>query len=126
MRRALAGVVSSLLLCSATVGRADPNNLVPLPTDNSVMVTQAIELVIASGGNVSQINQVGTNNYAETDQIGSSNYAGIGQYGNDNYAKVVQDATGAVAVYSQYGNGNQVTITQTGLHPAPVVVTQHR
>jgi curlin associated repeat protein len=58
--------------------------------------------------------------------MGSSNYAGIGQFGNFNYAKIVQDSVGRVAIYDQIGNNNDVTVTQTGVNPPPVVVTQHR
>jgi hypothetical protein len=121
MRNTLAAIVAGLLLFSGPAARAGG-------PDNPVTITQAMatRLATASGGNVSQINQAGNNNYAETDQFGSNNYAGIGQFGDDNYAKVVQNAIGAVAVYNQYGNGNQVTITQTGVNPQPVVVTQRR
>ena len=127
MRNAAAAVMASLLVVSAVSARADPHNQLPI-NDNSVSVTQtqAIKLAFANGGNVSTINQVGSNNFAETDQIGSSNYADIGQFGNFNYAKIVQDAVGAVAIYNQIGNANSVTVTQTGVDPPPVVVTQHR
>ena len=120
MRRRLTGMMAGLALLPAVGARADT------PSDNNVTVNQAVNLRLAATGNVSDIVQVGRDNYAETDQTGSMNYAAIGQFGADNYAKVVQDSVGAIAIYNQYGNGNQVTITQTGVHPQPVVVTQHR
>jgi hypothetical protein len=94
--------------------------------DTPVLITQAIEAAIAANGNASQILQVGSNNYAETDQFGAQNYAQVGQFGDSNSAKIVQNSVGAIAVYQQYGNSNQVTITQTGVRPQPVVVTQRR
>jgi minor curlin subunit len=120
MRKWLISVLTGLAFLPTLGAHADT------PSDNPVTVNQAVNLKLATTGNVSNIVQVGSENYAETEQIGSMNFASVGQFGNDNYAKVVQNSVGAVAIYNQYGNGNQVTITQTGVNPQPVVVTQHR
>jgi hypothetical protein len=111
-------MVAGLTLVSAAPAHADSNT--------AIQQAAATTLRPAGGNNTSNITQVGNNNYAETDQTGAFNYAGIGQFGDGNYAKIVQDAQGAVAIYNQYGSANQVTITQTGVNPPPVVVTQHR
>lgn len=130
MRNALAFILAGLMAASAAGAHAGPDNTVTALTvpDSLVSVSQAqaVKLAKATGGNVSQIFQHGSNNYAETDQTGAGNYAGIGQFGNDNYAKIVQNSVNAVAVYNQYGNDLSVTITQTGVNPPPVVVTEHR
>lgn len=94
--------------------------------DDAVMINQAVDAAVASGRNVSSINQVGSNNFAETDQIGSQDSAIIGQQGNSNQSMIIQNATGAIAVDNQIGNSMQITIRQTGANPPPVTITQRR
>jgi hypothetical protein len=112
----------------------------PVLADDLVSVNQAIVTAGASltnlsasalaaaaaNGNISMINQVGSNNFAETDQLGSQNLASIGQFGNGNSLTITKDAIGAIAIENQFGNGNQLTVTQIGVHPQPVVITQRR
>ena len=95
--------------------------------DDAVMVNQAVNAAVASGRNISTINQTGgSNNFAETDQLGSQNSATISQLGNSNQSTIIQNAVGAIAVDNQLGNGNQITIRQTGTNPPPVTITQRR
>ncbi len=100
--------------------------LSPAFADDLVSVNQAIAAAYARGGNVSTINQVGSNNLAITDQTGSANSAAIGQFGNNNVSKITQNSIGGIAINNQYGNGNSLSITQTGPHPQSVIVTQRR
>jgi Curlin associated repeat len=94
--------------------------------DDTVMINQAVNAAVASGRNISTINQTGSNNFAETDQFGSQNSATISQLGNSNQSTIIQNATGAIAVDNQFGNGNQITIRQTGPNPQPITITQRR
>jgi hypothetical protein len=94
--------------------------------DDAVMINQAVGAAVASGRNISTINQAGSNNFAETDQLGSQNSASIGQLGNSNQSMIIQNAVGASAVDNQLGNNNQITIRQTGANPPPVTITQRR
>ena len=112
MRAIRAGLIAGCLLAT----------MPPAFADDPVTINQ----VVASGSNVSTINQVGSNNSAETDQLGGQNYVGIGQFGNNNTSAVTQTGIGGLVIHNQYGNGNQLTIMQTGPHPQPVMITQHR
>lgn len=115
MRRFLAAMIlGGLLLPPAALA------------DSLTTVSQAANLALPAAGNTSVIVQMGSNNYAETNQTGAQNYAEIGQFGDANSARITQDSLGALAIYQQYGNGNQVTITQTGVRPQPIVVVQRR
>ena len=127
-----AGLVSLVLGCLAiSTGAA---------ADDAVMVNQAVNAAVASGRNISTINQTGgSNNFAETDQLGSQNSAtisqllgsrnsaAISQMGIGNQSTIIQNnAVGAMAIDNQLGNGNQITISQTGTNPPPVTITQRR
>lgn len=108
-----------MLACLAT-------SVTAVSADDVVEVSQAIGAAVASGRNISTINQVGSNNTAETDQLGSQNFGIIGQFGNNNQSTIIQNGVGGLAVNNQFGNGNQMTITQTGVRPQPVTITQRR
>ncbi len=98
----------------------------PAFADSPAQINQVTAALALSGGNMSTINQMGSNNIAETNQTGSLGIATINQNGNNNISQIIQSGVGDVATNSQIGNGLQMRIVQTGNHPQPVTITQTR
>jgi hypothetical protein len=91
--------------------------------DNLVSLTQS-QATYPSGGNISTIIQMGSNDFAESNQTGGLNTDFIEQVGNDNSSTVTQKGIGGLVIDIQYGDGNRFSVTQTGINPPPVVITQ--
>ena len=97
----------------------------PAIADSLAQVSQVTAALAQAGGNVSTINQIGNNNFAETNQTGSLGIANISQNGNNNISQIIQSGVGDVATNTQIGNGLQMKIVQTG--PAQqITITQRR